>query len=234
MGAVENLFTGLRAALFDLDGTLIETHIDFPLMKRETLALAERKGLETAGVESRDVLGIVESLREELERAGRAEDAAAFRREAFALLEEIEVSHCSRPAIIAGASELLRDLRRRGVPVAIVTRNCRRVSADLVDFGGLEHDALLTRDDVPLTKPHPGHLLSALQAVGADEPPSEAVMAGDHWMDVQGGRAAGMRTIGILRGRPPAFFDPARPDLLVSELAELVPLLDVASGPVPA
>ena len=52
------------AVLFDLDGTLVETNIDFPLMKREVLALAARHGLDTGGLVELDILGVVERAAE--------------------------------------------------------------------------------------------------------------------------------------------------------------------------
>jgi phosphoglycolate phosphatase-like HAD superfamily hydrolase len=232
--SVENPFTGLRAALFDLDGTLIETHIDFGLMKRQMLHLAESAGLDPAHLRDLDILAIVEKSRDELEHRSGPETAARFRSKAFALLEEIEVSHCANPVEIPGAAELLQTLESRDIPVAIVTRNCRTVSERLVNRAGLTHSALLTRDDVPLTKPDPAHLRAALVALGLNPTPKTRhpapsdAMVGDHWMDVQGGQAAGMRTVGILRGRQPSFFDPAPPDLHVHELADLLPLAKTA------
>jgi phosphoglycolate phosphatase-like HAD superfamily hydrolase len=50
-------------------------------------------------------------------------------------------------------------------------------------------------------------------------------MCGDHFMDVQAGRAAGFRTVGILRGKPADSFAPCPPDLLINELCDLLPLL---------
>lgn len=240
---VENPFLGLRAALFDLDGTLIETHIDFPRMKRETLALAARFGVETAPLVPLDILGIVETVREQLVAAGEPTASRRFRAEAFALLEAIETDHCANPVEIPGAAELLARLRAEGVRVGIVTRNCRAVSERLLAAGNLLCDVLLTRDDVPRTKPDPAHLLAALDALfegekgrrgGSMTSPllpfssSATLMVGDHWMDAQAGREAGMRTVGVLRGRAPDFFAPAMPDLLVRELAELLPMLPAA------
>jgi phosphoglycolate phosphatase len=89
-------------------------------------------------------------------------------------------------------------------------------------------DALLSRDDVSRVKPDPEHLFAALRALGLPDgrspslsPRSPCIMVGDHWMDIQAGRAAGMGTIGIGRGRGPEAFAPAPPDLLAEELADL-------------
>lgn len=227
---VDTLLTGLRAALFDLDGTLIETHIDFAGMKRETLALVSDYGVETDNLAALDILSIVEAARERLEASGQREAGDRLRADAFALLQRIEIQQCASPTEVPGASELLFRLRAWGIPVGIVTRNCRLVSERLLHIGNLPCDVLVTRDDVPRTKPDPLHLLTTLQLLekrGGEKRllPSAAVMVGDHWMDIQAGRAAGMRTIGILRGRDAGFFAPAPPDRLIHELAELLPCI---------
>lgn len=228
-----NPFRILHAALFDLDGTLIETRIDFPLMKREVLALAARFGVDSEGLVLLDILTVIEEARRRLIENGRAEAGERLRAEAFSQLEEIEAEQCRSPSEMEGAAELLRQLRSRGIRVGIVTRNCRRVSLDLARYARLEYDSLVTRDDVPLTKPDPGHLIAALVQLGLDPrhlntPPPErrhAVMVGDHWMDVQAGKAAGISTIGILHGRAESFFEPAMPDLLVDKPHDLLSLL---------
>ena len=218
---MENPFAGVQAALFDLDGTLVRTHIDFPLMKREMLALAVEFGLDSVPLQPLDILTVVEEARRRLLADGRIEEGERMRQVAFGRLEEIEAAQCSAPEEIAGASELLAALRELGIRVGIVTRNCRTVSRRLTAQGRLPHDALLTRDDVPLTKPNPEHLHAALRALEAPR----GVMVGDHWMDVRAGIEAGLRTVGIRWGRPAAFFDPAAPDLLVDRLADLLPFV---------
>src|SRR5947207_9703170 len=87
---IQTPFLGARAVLFDLDGTLVETHIDFPQMRREMLALIERYGVDPSSPGSTDILTVVEFARRSLVSRGEVDRAAALRREAFARLEEIE------------------------------------------------------------------------------------------------------------------------------------------------
>ena len=89
-----NPFVDIQVALFDLDGTLVETHIDFPAMKREMLSMVESVGLEATKLEGLDILGVVESARRLIANSGREDDARRFRAGAFARLEEIEIEDC--------------------------------------------------------------------------------------------------------------------------------------------
>jgi HAD superfamily hydrolase (TIGR01549 family) len=215
---MDRLFEDARAVLFDMDGTLVETNIDFARMKREMVALAGTCGIAESEVAGLDILAVVERTVAEI---ADKDEARQLRARAFRILEEIEVTHVEEASEIPGASDLLMALRAAGLGVGIVTRNSRRVSEISLTRAGITADVFLSRDDVRRTKPHPEHLLEALALLGAE--PSEAVMVGDHWMDIRGGKAAGTRTVGFLRpDRPEGFFDADPPDLIVRDLAELL------------
>lgn len=211
----------LRAVLFDLDGTLVETHIDFAAMTEAMLARAADAGVPASAVEGKDILGLVDAAAADIDKRGG--DAQAFRQAAHDDLEEREVQGCAHPVLLPGTDTLLRFLHGRGVKIGIVTRNCRRVSADLVARYALPHDVLLTRDDVRLAKPHPEHLWDALRVLGVAA--GEAAMAGDHWMDVQAGQAACCAsTVGVLGRNGADWFAPCPPVFLVRDLGEALPL----------
>jgi len=212
-----NPFEGIRAVLFDMDGTLVETNIDFPLMKREMLAIGERQGIPASELQELDILAVVDYVTSQL----NADEARSVRQEAFDRLEQIELVHCQDAGPIDCAPGLLKALEDAGIKVAVVTRNCRSAVRLSLEKAGIHSDVLLTRDDVPKTKPHPDHLLKALEML--EIRPQEAVTIGDHWMDIRAGKAAGTRTIGFLRpDRPHDFFDAESPDLVVQDLAELL------------
>lgn len=204
----------------------IATHIDFDLMRREVARLALSFGLEAAP--PRDILTGVADFQARLREVGRDQDAERFRVEAFEMLREIEIEHCGTPVIIEGASQVLRALEERGIRVGVVTRNCRPVAMKLLARGDLKCRCLLTRDDVPRTKPDPSHLLAALRPLDVGDPAS-SLMVGDHFMDVHRGRAAGTRTVGVLYGKPSTHFDVCPPDLLVERLGDLLGMLESLS-----
>ena len=219
------VFPPLRAVLFDLDGTLIETHIDFPAMTRDMKGLAWAAGVPEEVTAGKDILSLVDAAAEDV--SARGGDGPALRRAAFARLEELEVEGCARPDLLGGTRELLTALLGRGIKVGIVTRNCRRVSVGLLARFALPHHLLLTRDDVARTKPNPDHLWEALRLLG--EPPDAAAMVGDHWMDIQAGVRAGCAaTLGVLGRNDADWFTPCPPTAVARDLAEAAPLF----GPV--
>jgi HAD superfamily hydrolase (TIGR01509 family) len=211
----------VEAVLFDLDGTLVDTNIDFPLMKRELCALASKEGLPAAELARLDILAMVDEGAMQLQFLGKLEQAKRFRSSALAKLEEIELRHAATASEVPGARELVARLKAKGIKVGIVTRNCRSASELALRLVGIEPDVLVCREDCSACKPHPDQLHVALTKLGAN--PSYSVMIGDHIVDVQSGNAAGLMTIGLLRDNKPCnFFDNAKPDLVVRSLTEVM------------
>ncbi len=204
----------VRAVLFDLDGTLVHTHIDFAAMKRAVLDLVREVGVDPAEFLQQDVLTILSTV------SARLPDPAAFRHRVEETLVRIELAACEGAVEAEGARDTLRWLLERGIRVGIVTRNSPAAARRVLEDVPLPHEVLLTRADTPRVKPDPLHLHLALEQL--DVAPSAAVMVGDHVMDVQGGRAAGLRTVGVLTPeRRPDFFDHAAPDVVIRSLPEL-------------
>jgi phosphoglycolate phosphatase len=213
-------FAALNAVLFDLDGTLIETHIDFPAMTAAMQELARAHFVPASVTDGKDILGMVDAAAEAIQERGG--DGLALRRTAFAALEAMEIAGCAHPNLLPGTHELLSGLVNRGLKVGIVTRNCRAVSVRLLARFALPHHLLLTRDDVPKTKPNPEHLWAALEYLG--EPPEHTAMVGDHWMDIQAGVRAGCAaTLGILGRNDADWFAPCPPSALARDLSEAAP-----------
>src|SRR4051794_29856794 len=160
----------VKAVLFDLDGTLVDSGIDFGRMRREMLELAAEAGCDAAALAEADILDI----RDAACALGTDRDAALRRAEER--LVAIEREALERATPIAGAGELLAALRERDMRVGIVTRNCREIAEDSMARYGLSYDVLVARADTPRVKPHPAHLLRALDALAV--PPAAAVMVG--------------------------------------------------------
>ncbi|MFO7946134.1 MAG: HAD family hydrolase [Armatimonadota bacterium] len=195
MNELNDLPEDIRAVVFDFDGTLAETNIDFGKMRRRIIGLLKEWELWEDGIgEHRYVLDLIAAGRQKL--APDEERIEQFQSEADAILQEVELETCKDAAPYPGVAEALGRLRDAGLKVGIVTRNCRVGVASVTSRHHLHHDVLSTRDDVVNVKPHPDHLWCALDLLGV--PPEKAVMIGDHITDVQGAEGTGAYTIGVL------------------------------------
>jgi phosphoglycolate phosphatase len=194
----ENRFQKIRAVIFDFDGTLAVLSIDFNAMREQVFDLMRHYGVGEELIEERYLLEIIDEVYQILWEKNPT-GAEEFYQEAHRILHGVEMRAAEEGRLIPGAEETLKNLRKEGIKVGIVTRNCedavRKVFPNIDKFC----DAFVSRNSVKRVKPHPDHLSSAMKALGVSG--EEAVMIGDHPTDIQAGKRVGMKTIGVLTGR---------------------------------
>jgi HAD superfamily hydrolase (TIGR01549 family) len=194
----------IRGVVYDLDGTLVDSGLDFPAMRRE-MGLPE-------GVPILEALSEIpqgERLENCLQTLLRHEDEAA-----------------ERATLMPGAAELVSDLAAKRIPQAIFTRNSRRCSTRMLERVGLSFVWVLCREDGP-PKPHPAGLLRLCDIWQVD--PADVLFVGDFLHDINAGRAAGVRTVLFAPGNLPHYAPLA--DFCVSSFAELERLIDRLNTP---
>lgn len=186
-----------RLVIFDMDGTLTRPYLDFPRI-RQALDLPEP---------------LLESLQALPEGPGRDR--------AFALLAEFEREAALASELNPGAREILEFLPRHGVASALVTRNSRLSVRTVIEKHALRFDTTVTREDAP-PKPRPEPLWLICERLKI--PPAQALMVGDHAMDVEAGRNAGMRAALITNGTIPEHLERIAPDHVFATPADLLGL----------
>jgi phosphoglycolate phosphatase len=186
----------LLAAVFDFDGTLADTGIDFGLMRQQVRGLLEERGLwdeHTAAAPY--VLEMVEAAVRRAAELGRS--AEEVRAAAEAVLQAIELQACAAAKLQEGAAETLAQLKAAGFKTAVITRNCAAAVHQVLGRYPLPLDLILPREATPLVKPHPAHLQLALARLGVR--PAQAALVGDHPTDMQCARRAGALAVGLAR-----------------------------------
>ena len=212
---------GLPAALvLDMDGTLLDTEDAY----REAFEAAmARLGAAVDGAFYAGLVGISSRERGAIVRARYGEgfpwpEALADYRARKARLLETPVR--AKP----GAEALLAEIAAQGLPCAVATSAGRRTAEAALGGAGLlgAIGALVTRDDVPLGKPHPAPFLRAAALLGAD--PARCVAVEDSPPGVAAARAAGMRVVLVPDGVPHAV--PEDPGIiLAADLMEVRAML---------
>ncbi|MEY4711801.1 MAG: phosphoglycolate phosphatase [Pseudomonadota bacterium] len=213
----------IRAALLDLDGTLVDTVADFDAALNATLAELSLPALPRADIERRVGKGSEHLIRASLQAVGG--DPALYEQAWASYQRHYQSANGRHARVYAGVREGLQGLRALGVRMACVTNKPGRFAQDLLRakellgffeqvFGG---DAFAQR------KPHPLPLLMAARALDAE--PAHTLMVGDSSNDAQAARAAGcpvvLVTYGYNHGEPVRQVDA---DAWLDSLAQLADL----------
>ncbi len=222
----------VRAVLFDLDGTLLDTAADISVALNR--ALAEQKLRELPPAEVRALIGggvpaLIERAVARLGADAAAADAAVllarftFHYERTLQLEQIQTR------AYPGVADGLAELRALGLSLAVATNKPRQAAIDLLARFGLagEIQAVVGGDSVVHRKPHAQPLLQACAELKVR--PLEALMVGDSLTDVLAARAAGLAVVCVPYGYSEGVDPRALPcDAFVQTLRELPAVLTAA------
>jgi HAD superfamily hydrolase (TIGR01509 family) len=168
----------LKAAIFDLDGTVVENAYDWPRIREE---------LDNGGLAILTYLSGLEGP----ERARK-----------WAVLERHEAEQTARSVLREGIQELLAFLRDRGLRTALVTNNSRKNAAYLLQKFGLTFDRVVTRES-GLWKPSGAPFRDVLEAFGTSG--EECCVIGDTRFDVLAALDAGIGPIFLVGDDPEGF-----------------------------
>ena len=213
------MVNSVRAVVFDLDGTLVDTAADIQAILSEVFAA---DGLVAPSLPAvRDMLG--DGARVLIERALAATpqraDVDRLLRRFVARYDEVP---CRHSAPYPGAVDLLAGLRRDGWRLGLCTNKPQGPTRGLLEALDLRRlfDSVIGGDALPgIRKPDPRHLAAVLAELAV--PPQQAVMVGDGPNDLLTARALGVPCVLVSFGYTPV---PARElgaDLLVDRLADL-------------
>lgn len=190
----------VRAVLFDLDGTLLDTAPD---MVAALNALRQEQGMpELPFPQVRPLVshGAAALVRHGFPHA-EAQRFEALRQRFLTLYAQ---ALCVQTHPYSGVPETLDRLDSQGVPWGIVTNKSAALTGPLLETLGLRAraGAIVCGDTLPERKPHPRPLLHAAAQLGIE--PGATVYVGDAERDVLAACAAGMRAFVALYGYIPA------------------------------
>lgn len=210
----------VKAILFDLDGTLLDTLDDlldsvnhmlgafgYPPRSREYVREAVGNGVRNL---------IVRSLPEG-EGAERVDECLnAFRAHYSQNLD-------NKTAPYPGVTDMLRELMEKGMRSGVVSNKYDGAVAALCKkhFGDLVQVAIGERPGLG-RKPEPDSALLAMELLGASR--AHTVYVGDSDVDVETARNAGLKCVAVSWGfRPRESLVAAGPDIIVDEVSALLP-----------
>jgi 2-phosphoglycolate phosphatase len=187
----------IRAVLFDLDGTLIDSAPDLGAaadkmrIDRGLPSLPLESYRPMAGAGARGMLGVAFGITPDMP------EFAVLREEFFV---NYETRMLLGTRVFDGVAELIDTLTLGGFAWGVVTNKAARFTEPLARAIPLfaSARAIVSGDTTPHAKPHPEPLLEAARRLALD--PAHCIYVGDDERDIVAGRAAGMRTVAATYG----------------------------------
>jgi pyrophosphatase PpaX len=207
-------FREIKAVLFDIDGTLIDTTNLILSCYRHTFKIHSLKPKS-----DKEIISLFGKPLEECYGIHFPEKNSKVLGETHLSFQEKNLHLCKS---YEGAKETLKMLKEKGIKIAAVSARSKRTTKKSLEETGLIKyiDIVISREDVTHSKPNPEALLLALKALKVS--PKHAIMVGDTRVDVEAGKNAGIKTIGVIYGPLGIKLEEANPDLLVSSISGIV------------
>ncbi|RRS09780.1 HAD family hydrolase [Pseudoalteromonas sp. J010] len=188
----------VKGIIFDLDGTLVTSELDFSLIRAQI-------GCPSG----HDLLSYINSL-----------PSPYMREEAMNIVHQHELCDAQHCEVIPGVKPVLTQLSQMGVPLAVVTRNFAKAAQLKLKATGLPIPLTLTRDDAP-AKPDPTALLRVAQTWQV--PSYQCVYVGDYLYDIQAAHNAQMPSCLFAPNNIPHYAEQA--DIVIRDFSQLVDAL---------
>ena len=190
-------FSGVRAVLFDLDGTLIDSAPDLGAAADALRVAQGLPSLPLSAYRAHAGSGARGMLRVAFDMGPEHPEFEAKKVAFFDNYTEMMIEHTQA---FEGVQELLGRLQAAGLHWGVVTNKAQRFTGPLTKAMPLfeRAAAIISGDTTPHAKPHPEPLFEAARRIGVA--PADCIYVGDDLRDIQAGQAAGMRTVAACYG----------------------------------
>ena len=216
-----------QAVMFDLDGTLIDSKINFPRMKAKSIQFLERSGVKP-GLLTKNMLN------QEIEHRAKmflrkeefsTDTVRTIFREVTSIMNAVELEAIERIQLYYDVPETLQTIQRFGLKIGILTRGCREYAEKAVKKVRLQRciDAIVARDDVSNPKPDPEHPRQLLKILKVK--PSETLLVGDTITDIRCAHNVRMKSAWLNREGTRLPIKTPKPDYKIHSLIEVLDII---------
>ncbi len=213
----------IEGIIFDFDGTLAELTIDFDEMKKRLNALGRAFIDPLPETDNLPALEWVDYIASCLS-IDDVDLGKEFHTRCRFLIISMELEAARHGKLFPFSHPLLVELQESGIKTGIITRNTssavKTMLPDIENICG----CFLSREDVENVKPHPDHIQKALGIINLA--PENALMVGDHPIDIETGERVGTLTAAVATGRISLEdLKKFNPDFIANDCAELMIIL---------
>lgn len=186
----------IRAVLFDLDGTLLDSAPDLVGSLNSVRSSERLPPLAVAEMRSHVSKGAIGLL-----KAGMPQtNDATFESWRQRLLAHYALNNYRHSTLFDGVTDLLGFLDDHGIPWGIVTNKPEALTQPIIEAAHLSGSisCVVCGDTISEKKPHPAPVNLACGML--DVAPGDTLLVGDDVRDIEAGKAAGTRTAAVFYG----------------------------------
>ena len=184
----------IKAVIFDLDGTLVSSRLDFNWLRQQISC-----------PENEDILTFTANLSD-----------PKLQQRAHAIIEQHELDDAQAASWLPGAKRLVDHLYQHNYPLAIVTRNFSRAAQIKLRNNAMPITRVITREDAP-AKPDPTALLMVAKEWHLT--PEQIMYIGDYRYDIEAANRASMMSCLYAPDEQPDYASQA--DIVIQHFDEL-------------
>ena len=215
----------IKAVVFDLDGTLVDTAPDLMAATNHVLSLLRRRPITMAEVRSFVGRGARILIERGVAATGDAIDEASLSYYHAEFLRHYEGHTADRSEIFPGVVALLTRLADSGIKAGVCTNKPEGLSRQLLDALDLSRlvGAIIGPDTIGIGKPDAAPYLETVKRLGV--PAKNSILVGDSETDILTARAANVPVIAVTFGYTPKPVAEYGPDHLISHFDEVWDIL---------
>jgi phosphoglycolate phosphatase len=216
----------IKGIVFDLDSTLVDSHVDFPRMKEKIIRYLEENEhpKDTLSSTAMTTVQIMEEAEKNWAKQCKAEPQKQRMREKITeYMDQVELEAVETLTEIPGARCAVEQLKALGYKLAILTRSHNQYAIKALEKTGMAHlfNPVLGRGETPQPKPYKEALEHTARLM--DLTVDEVIMVGDHQIDRDSATNSGCTFIGVETGNRglKSWMDEKPPAVLLKSVADL-------------
>jgi len=192
----------IKAVVFDLDGTIVDFNLDYKTLRAEVRRLLVGRGFPPS------LFSVNESIFEMLKKVeiyvrnngGDDKEVEDTKKRVFSMADKYEMEAARQTSLLSGVVDALTELKKMNVKMAIFTINGEKAANYILRTFRLKRffSVVVTREMVPMVKPAPFHLETALKLL--EVAPEEVMVVGDSVSDMKSADSLGAFAVGVTTG----------------------------------
>lgn len=194
----------IKGIIFDLDGTLIKSVVDFPKMKRRMIEFVKKLPFDNPNYSIEQTTNeIILDLNQKMDQNKLPENKKKkILNDISQILTEVEFENIHKVQLLPGVREFMENFTRQNIKMGILTRASEKYTNSTLQITNIKDffTVVATRDDFTLlrAKPHLDALQYTIKKLST--PPENVLFVGDHVIDYTCATRGDIRFVGVLEG----------------------------------